>query len=405
MGKQAMGNKKAHRRLLAGILVSALAAPATADAGGVTVYKQDDKYVELGGRIQVQYHREDPDQGETTDELFFRRLRPYIEGSLHKDWMGKFQWEMGQASGDNEIAVKDAYMRYTGFKDLTATLGNALFPFSREQLTSSLCLELVERTFVGDHNYGTPNRNLGLHLTGGLLSKKLTWAASFAAADIDPDANKLDLDSPVTSDEDFNQGWIYGGRVDFHPFGYLKFCQGDFDRKDLKAAIGVAAFGWNNDNDNNTRTNAQGLADDNPATIEIDSTTQPDVDSVAGFEVSGALRFAGLSVDVEYNLFNAETVDPMFTGGIYKNGETYLSNFAVEGGYMVVPAKLELAGAWQAQDADNYAAQWTRASVGVNYYIKREDIKLQLTYRMGQNLNGIKGQDENELFVQAQFAF
>jgi len=126
---------------------------------------------------------------------------------------------------------------------------------------------------------------------------------------------------------------------------------------------------------------------------------------VTGFEVSGALRGYGVSIDAEYNLFNAETTDDTFTGGIYKNGETDLESWAVEGGYMVVPAKLELVAGYQVQDADNYAEEWTRTSVGTNYFFEKQDIKLQATYRMGESLNGVKGADEDEVFVQAQYVF
>ncbi|MGB5438758.1 MAG: porin, partial [Gammaproteobacteria bacterium] len=86
---------------------------------GITVYKGDNgEYVKIGGRIQLQYHREDPDNSSSEDELFFRRLRPYVEGSLHPDWMGKFQIDFGKADGDNEVAVKDAYLQYKGFNNM-----------------------------------------------------------------------------------------------------------------------------------------------------------------------------------------------------------------------------------------------------------------------------------------------
>ena len=113
------------------VIVSVDFVPALAGAAGVTVYKDGDKYVKIGGRVQIQYHGEDPSTGSYTDSLFFRRLRPYVEGSLHKDWSGKLQWDMGKASDDNEIAVKEAYVRYLGFEDVTVTLGNLDFPFSR----------------------------------------------------------------------------------------------------------------------------------------------------------------------------------------------------------------------------------------------------------------------------------
>lgn len=132
--KQIIGKLLMALIIAAGVLT--IAAPQTR-AAGITVYKDGDKYVKLGGRIQLQYHLVDPDSGDSSDSLFFRRFRPYIEGSLHKDWKGKFQWDMGKASGDNEIAIKDAYLQYKGVENIKVTVGNANFPFSRELLTSS----------------------------------------------------------------------------------------------------------------------------------------------------------------------------------------------------------------------------------------------------------------------------
>jgi len=369
-------------------IIGTLTIPATTYAGGIT-YKDGDKYLKVGGRIQLQYHQVDPDGGPTTDEIFFRRLRPYIEGSTHKDWKAKIQWDMGKASKDNEIAIKDAYMQYKGMKNIKLTIGNANFPFSREFLTSSKKQQLVERTFVGDHNYGTPDRNVGVHLTGHSESKKLTWGASGTVASIDPDAKKLDFDTPVNRNDDFNDGFMVGGRVDFHPFGKLKFAQGDFSRK-TKATIGVAAYSWSNDNDNNTHTPG--------------ATSKADIDSVTGLEISGAFRAAGFSVDAQYNSFDADTVESGFTGGLYKNGSTTLSNAAIEGGYMF-DKTIELVAGYQTQDADGYATSWDRTSVGVNWFINKHDTKVQLSYRMGENLNGVQNNDEDELFLQTQFVF
>jgi hypothetical protein len=360
-------------------------------AAGVTVYKGDNgEYVKLGGRIQIQYHREDPDGGSAEDEIFFRRLRPYVEGSLHPDWKGKFQMDFGKAEDSNEVAIKDAYMQYKGYENMKVTFGNANFPFSREFLTSSKKQQFVERTFVGDHNYGTPDRNIGLHVTGNSADKKITWGASAASASIDPDNKKLDFDTPVNRNEDFNDGWIIGGRVDFHPLGFLKFAQGDF-KGDTKATIGVAAFTWSNDEDNITHTPGCG--------------SKCDVDSVTGYEVSGAFRSGGFSVDAEYNMFDAELTESGISNGIYSNSQTDLENWSIEGGYMVIPNKLEIVAGYQSQDADGYATEWTRASLGANYFIKKHDIKIQATLRMNEDVNGVAGDDADEFFLQTQYVF
>ncbi len=227
------------------------------------------------------------------------------------------------------------------------------------------------------------------------MEKKLTYGVSGASASIDPDDDKLDFDTPVNRDSDFNEGWMVGGRLDFHPLGYLKFSQGDFKRE-TKATIGVAAYYWGNDDDNNTNTTAG---------VDTSGGSKPDVDKVTGFEVSGAFRGWGFSADAEYNFFNAETVDKTVTSGIYKNGKADLQNFAVEGGYMILPKRVELVAGYQYQDAKGYDKEWTRISFGANYFFKKHDIKVQLTYRIGENLKGKKDNDEDELFVQLQYVF
>ncbi len=198
---------------------------------GLVVHEDGDKKIEIGGRVQVQYHREDPDGGESTDELFLRRLRSYIQGSVTKNWLAKVQFDVGKASGDNEVAVKDAWMRYTGWDGLNLTIGNQRMPFSREALTSSKRQQLVERTFVGDHNFGSPDRMIGVRLDGAGASNKVTWGVGLGAAEIDPDEDKMDFDSGANHGDDWNEGILVAGRVDFHPFGNLKMGQGDFDRK------------------------------------------------------------------------------------------------------------------------------------------------------------------------------
>jgi hypothetical protein len=178
---------------------------------------------------------------------------------------------------------------------------------------------------------------------------------------------------------------MIGGRIDWHPLGYLKMAQGDFERKTL-ATVGVATYSWSNDDDNNV-------------------SPGQDVDSVNGYEISGAFRKAGFSFDGEYNLFDAETIDPTVNTGIYQNGKTDLKNWALEGGYMIIPSTLEIVAGYQVQDADGYAKKWNRTSLGLNYFIKKHDIKIQGTYRMGENVDGVNGADLDELFIQAQFVF
>jgi hypothetical protein len=363
--------------------------------GGIVVYEKDDKKVEIGGRIQVQYTRLDPDEGETVDDLFFRRLRPYIQGTITKDWMGKIQFDFGKSLDDDEVAVKDAYLRYSGWKDLKLTIGNQKPPFSREFLTSSKRSTLVEKPFTGDHNFGNPDRMLGLRLDGNSSGKKFAYAASVGVEDHDPAVGRMDFDTPANSQSDWNEGWMAAGRVDIHPLGAMKYDQGDFGSDSVKFTISAAGFVWENDDDNNTFTE-DGVAQD---------PDKADLDEATGFELSGGFRGHGLSFDAQYNMISGDTVDPDFTGGIYEDGSTDLDQFSFVAGYMVWDDNLEIVAGWESQDADGYEDQWTRTSVGFNYYINKHKLKLQFTHRFVDNVNGVDGDDLDGSFVQMQFVF
>ncbi|MBU2652414.1 MAG: hypothetical protein KKA81_15910, partial [Bacteroidetes bacterium] len=298
---------------------------------------------------------------------------------------GRFQWDMGK----NSLEVINVYIEYMGFKSVSVILGDRNFSFSRELLTPAEERLTVERTFVGDHNYGTPDKQTGIHLNGNFKEKMFGWGFSVAKGAVDPDNKKLDFEPVIQVDagEDWSEGNMVGARFDFFPAGYFKFSQGDFEGEP-KIALGVGAFIWKNDEDNL-----------DPA------RTKNDVDEVHGFEISGAFRGKGFSIDCQYNSFSSELVDAGITSGLYKNSETILENFAVEGGYLIKPLMVEVVTAYEIQNADNYDKYWTRFSGGVNYYIEKHDIKLQATYRIGENKDGADGNDVDELFVQAQYLF
>ncbi len=371
---------------------------ASAAGAGIVVYEDGDKKIEIGGRIQLQYANEDPDGGDSTDEMFFRRLRPYIAGSVTENWYGKIQFDFGKAKDGNEVAVKDAYLKYSGFKakNLSLSIGNTKTPFAREFLTSSKRQQLVERTFSGDHNYGSPDRQLGLRLDGKNGSKKISYSVAVGAESHDPDVDKLDFDSPANKDDDWNEGYVFAGRVDFHPLGAMKFDQGDFRSDSWKYTVGVSAFTWSNDDDVNENTN--------PLTGLNIGTDEADLDQATGYEASAGVRGKGLSFDLAYQTINAETVGTGFTGGIYSGGETDLDKLTFEAGYMVAK-NFEIAAGYESQDADGYVTEWERMNVGLNWFFNKHKAKVQLTYRMGENVDGDDGVDVDTTYLQSQFVF
>jgi len=386
--------RRVRRTLLSFFLVLGIALPAQA---GVVVYEEGDKKIEIGGRIQIQYLRIDPDGADSRDDLFFRRLRPYIIGTVTKDWLGKIQFDFGESTDSDEVKLKDAYAQYLGLENNKFTIGNSKAPFSREFQASSKRQQLVERSFAGDHNFGSPDRQLGVRWDGHIESKKLTYAASFGAQNHDPGVNRMDFASPTNNQSDWNQGWLGAARIDLHPLGFMKFDQADFQSEKLKFNLSLAAFTWANDDDNNSYTDAgTGLAT---------NSLQVDLDSADGVEVSTGLRGHGFSADAEYQIISGDTVDSTFTGGLYLDGTTDLDIFAIEGGYMFPGNNFELVAGWDSLDADNYQSKFERTSVGLNWYWNKNKAKLQATYRMVENFLGVEGEDQDVMMVQMQFVF
>ncbi|KPV41210.1 hypothetical protein AN478_04795 [Thiohalorhabdus denitrificans] len=367
-------------RAVTALFLAGVAAPASSPAG-VTVYDKGDTHLEFGGRLQAQYHLENPDAGDSTDELFFRRMRLYMEGGVTEDISGKWQVDFGKAG----VSVKDAYIAYSSLGPGQLTVGNHYVPFSRESNTSSKRQQLVERTFVGDHNYGTPDRQLGVSYAGG--TDLVGYQFGAYEAYIDADTDKLDFGSGANKDDDWYGGKMVAGGLDFFLVGgSFKKAQGDFVR-DPRLALGINGFTWEND-------------DDEPGIATLTQAQQ--YDSVSGFSADAAFRGGGLSVDAQYNRFATETNGDNVTSGIIEGGEGDFGTYAVEGGYMLIPSRAELVAGYQALDADAYDETWTRASAGLNFFINGHTDKLQATYRVGANREGVDGNDVNELFVQFQ---
>lgn len=355
-------------------------------AAGITLFEEGARYAKVGGRIQAQYRYDSPEAGASTDDLFFRRLRFYIEGSASEDWKGKWQVDFGKDGSDP--AVKDAYIAYTGRDAATVTVGNHYVPFSREALTSSKRQQLVERTFTGDHNFGVPDRQMGVSLSGG---EDIRYTVGWYQAGIDPSTSKLDFASGANDSAEYF-GNMFAGRIDFYPNGVFKMAQGSFD-SEFKYAVGASAFSWSNDDDNV------------PDPLDPEARNPfGDYDSITGAGVDGAIRMGGLSVDAGYNTFTSETRGAV-TDGLVVNGEGDFDTWMLEAGYMLVGDRLEGVVGYQSLDADAYAEAWNRTSAGLNLFFNGHNDKLQLTWEMSENRNGVVGSDGDTVFVQWQHAF
>lgn len=388
--------------VLMAICLLAVSMTPTADAG-IKVFEDGDKFIEIGARIQLQYlhFSESPPEGdgESGDSIFFRRLRPYIAGSVTKNWWGKVQFDMGKSLDQDELAVKDAYMQYIGLQNHKIFIGNSKTVFSREFLASSKRQQTVERWFVGQHNFGSPDRMLGFRIDGHTDNKRFEYKFNVGGESFDPDNKRMDFDTPVNDAGDFNLGWVGAGRVTFFPQDPIKRDQGDFRRGSFNYALEAAAFAWTNNEEDLTYTDVV----DGVQTCNNDRKC--DLDNANGWELSAGVRGHGLSADLEYNQVFGEMVAKNVNSGMYVDGETTIKKWQLEGGYMLANLPIEFVYKRDSMDTVGYEKKWYANDFGINYFFNKHKAKAQFLYRMESNVNGADNDDRNQIIMQWQFVF
>jgi phosphate-selective porin len=355
-------------------IATGLAVPGLATAG-ITVYEEGSRFLKVGGRVQVQYNYNDPDNGSSTDDFDIRRAWLTFDGSVSEDWEARLQFQL-----DGGYSTKDAKIQYTGWEFATVTAGNFYVPFSREELTSSKRQQLIEKTPVA--GTGSPARQIGVSLSGG--SQAYNWEAGLWEAGVDNDPSTLSFGSQIDGDQAY-EGQLVGARVEIHPGGDIGYGQGNLDDT-AGWEVGINGFAWSNDDDRRP-----GVGND--------------YDSINGFGIDGAWRHGGWSVDAEANVFSAETRSASITQGIVENGDADVQTTSVEGGYMIVPRTWEVVAGFGTEEADAWNETETQAGIGVNRFFSGHNNKLQVTVIQTADSNGVNGADVTDLYVQLQHAF
>jgi hypothetical protein len=373
-------------------------------------HDESQRWLDFGILVQTEYLYNSPNNGSpATEQLFFRRLRPTIEGGMG-DWQGIIELDFG--AGENgtgySTTVRWVNFQYTGFHQAHATFGSFKPWFSRELLTLGPHLQTIERSPVGDTNYGNPDYMIGFAWDQMLDNRKVIYYASVGLEDHQQSVTQMQMRSPANAASGSNQGVLVTGRLDYYLFGqmpydprplhtppHVAYNRGDFHTEAFRAIVSTAAYGWWNDNNSNPFTSSSGAST---------STTQADLNQAYGFEVSGGVRGYGFSADVEYQYVHGDLVVPSFTGGLYVNGQTNMNKFSVTGGYML-PHDVELVGAWSIVDATGFVNPLTETKVGVNWFVMKYGLRFAATYSFINNNNGTPGSNVGVARALAQFVW
>jgi phosphate-selective porin OprO and OprP len=346
--------------------------------------------VSFSGFIQPQYELRTVER-DTRDRVLFRRLFVALDAQGPKDWRAQFQIDAGAlvSSGDRPV-IKNAYIQYGGWSahGLTLTIGNQKMPLSRSLLLSSQRRGLIERPFTGDRAYGSPGRAPAVKVDGFHRHRHLYWSAAVAETRQVPNPDEVRIDGPAESGSSGNQGPIVAGRVELHPRGETIRDQADLNGGPWRFTVGGAAYRWWNDDD---------VAPHGAGTV--------DASRVTAVEVSGALRGGGFSVDAEYERVGADALATDTTLGLYRNGHARLHKASVEGGYMLIPRRMEALASYDILDSLSFTEHWQRAAAGMNWYVNGHDMKVSLMHRESFNERGVSGARSHTTYIQTQFAF
>lgn len=371
-------------------------------------YDTSDRWLDFGIIIQSEYLNNAPSRGQLTEYLFFRRLRPVVMGGFG-DWQGVLMMDYGAGqNGTNyQPSVRWADIEYTGFYQSHVRFGSFKPWFSAELLTLGPHLQNVERSPVGNTNYGNPDYLLGVGWDQMLPGRKLAYYASVGLEDHVQDVTQMQMRSPAYVTSGANQGAIVTGRLDYMVLGEMMYDprplhtptpsaynRSDFHSPDWRMLVSAAVYGWWNDGNSNPYT-ANGVST---------NTTNADLNRALGVELSSGLRGFGFSTNVEYQHVRGELLAPSFTGGLYVNGATNLNKLLVSTGYML-PHDVEPVVAWSVVDATGFQRPLMQTTVGFNWYVKKYSVRFAADYSFVNNNNGTPGSNVGVVRALAQFVW
>lgn len=332
-----------------------------------------------------------------------RRARIGVTGEFleHFDFKleGDFEQSDGTTGGRTGFSGTDLFVNWNRFPEANLKVGQFKAPFGLEQLTSDTTLFIAERTLVSGAI--TPERQIGVQLWGKPLAN--LWPDKKDLLNYSVGMfNGNGRNTTVNDDNEF----MYVGRVELTPW-IGKLLQQDAGLK----------FGFN------------GLYSRDAANVNLSQTgnlrLQPD-GSLLPFNDHSADERTAWGADLSLNLGNfdlvaeylQEQIRPSGSGalvtpasGLGTLGEFTTQGYYVQGSYYFWKKKLQLVGQWQSFDPGQAANDDIySATVGLNYYIKGNDIKLMLDYihtwsDFRRNNPGLGQAEFNEVLARIQLMF
>jgi regulator of replication initiation timing len=350
----------------------------------------DNKFsAKINNRLQYKYQYTDrdigtdgiPDEDESTFD--FRRIRTKISGNAYDENIKyRLEWDSSW-----DVTLLDAYVDFTHIPWANIWAGQGKV-FSRQVLTSSASLQMIDRAdTISEFRFQGDERKRGVAVHS---DKILDGKFDYSIGVYNPQAR--------TTDNNINT-MLYLARTSYYPFGpYESYKESDLEYTEtFKAHIG-GGIGFEQIGQNESDSDED----------EVDQTQL-----LAEF----GFKYKGLSLAGEYHYRKRKVLDPLETAdlgtAVSAKESLHDQGFFVQGGYFIIPKKLEIAGRYELIDYDSQNPSFGTSGLldnicsytaGLNYFLHGRDHKIQINYKHWDvGLNGAYLGDGNENFFLTQY--
>jgi len=247
-------------------------------------------------------------------------------------------------------------------------------------LISAFNLELIDRSIAS--NAFSLQRDIGLHLSGGFLQNQLNYTAGI-------------FNGSGANQSNVNKEFMYVGRLVYTPFGSYPYSEGALDTPDRpKLAVGVAGAYLPGLDPGERKSLAGPLGNTNIVSVKSDV-----------YELTADLAFKYLNFSFEggYYFRNIDPDQPT------PHGEENAQGYYLQGGYFLIPKKLELAArySWVNPDNPNQTDDNEQQAYtgGLSYYFYGHPLKLQADYSFFRNETPSGNRDDHQTQAMMTLAF
>jgi hypothetical protein len=371
------------------------AATVTARLGrGFEVRSADGRFsMNIRGRAQLRYELVTdsfrPGEANGSSTFMARRVRLLVQGQLfNEDWnyYVQFGFSNRDTESDLRLPLRDAYMTWSGVRDMNVRFGQGKVPTGRQRVVSSSALQMPDRSIIT--NEFNLDRDVGIQIFSNDLfglDGRLGYNLGVYGGD-----------GRNRTGGDF--GMLYVARVSFLPMGrFDDFIEADVTRS-AEPHLAISASGVINMNSVRYRS-----------TFDRTYTLGSFDFAHGGFDAQ--FKWRGLSVQAEAFVRTVigsrrsyvDSTDPL---NVVTETARTGAGYYVQAGYMLND-HAEVVARWGEMrpftSVTNALPQEGELGAGFNWYFQRHDFKIQADYFYYYDGDFSDRAGEHGLRIQSQF--